>query len=115
MAVASAGFSTIVTSRPLGMRGAGSAGMSRPAAGSLPSSLLEQPRRRLVEATREAQLQRFARVMPAVKLLDVVERDRLQALGGPAVRVAVGVILVELDLERPLAQLFIVVAAQGSW
>ena len=53
--------------------------------------------------------------MPAVKLLDVVERDRLQSLGGPAVRVAIGMILVELDLQRPLAQLFIVVATQRTW
>ena len=112
MAVASAGFSTIVTSRPLGMRGVGSAGISRPAEGSFVNSLSSNPGARIAEPTGETQLQRFARVMPAVKLLDVVERDRLQSLGGPEVWVAIRVILVELDLERPLAQLFIVVAAQ---
>ena len=94
------------------MRGRGERWNVEGRGGELVELALEQPRRRLVETTRETQIQGFARVMPAVKFLDVVERDRLQSLGGPAVRVAVRVILVELDLERPLAQLFIVVAAQ---
>ena len=51
--------------------------------------------------------------MPAVKCLHVVERDRLQARAVPRSGMAVRMTLVELDLKRPLAQLFIVVAAQG--
>ena len=77
------------------------------------SSLSSNPGVAVVEAAGEAELQGRARVMAAVKRLDVIERDCAQAGHGPPVGMAVRVILVELDLEGPLAQLLVVVAAEG--
>ena len=113
IAVASAGFSTMVISKPLIGRGAGSLGEAGPAAARLMRMPLECCRGVLgIESARQADSQRFAAVMPAMEFLDVVERDRLEALGGPHVGMAVGMVLVELGLEGPLAQSLVVIAAQ---
>ena len=48
-----------------------------------------------------------------MEFLDVVERDRFEALGRSDVGMAVRVVLVELGLQRPLAQRLVVISAQA--
>ena len=66
-----------------------------------------------LRAASHAHPDRPATIVALVEGLHVVEGDRLQALDGPPVDVAVGVALVELDLQGPLAQLLVVIAPEG--